>query len=110
VSFFAEFEFREVDMPRRIVYRQRFCDESGTESRHPGLPEFPAVMLTRVDFAMEADGATRVTVTSEMLDDSNAEEVAAFRNERSGMTVGWTGSFDRLETLLAAPDGAKLSA
>jgi uncharacterized protein YndB with AHSA1/START domain len=109
-SLFAEFEFREVDMPRRIVYRQRFCDEGGNESRHPGLPEFPASMLTRVDFAKEDNGGTRVTVTSEMLDDSNADEVTAFRNERSGMTIGWSGSFDQLETLLAVPAGAKLSA
>ena len=33
--------------------------------------------------------------------DVSDEELEAFINERAGMTMGWTGSFDRLDDLLA---------
>jgi hypothetical protein len=42
-----------------------------------------------------------VTVTWEPYGATPPEEVAAFVKERSGMTQGWTGSFDKLEKILA---------
>ena len=33
---------------------------------------------------------------------TTAEEIATFAKQRGGMTQGWTGSFDKLEALVAA--------
>lgn len=102
IAFHARFEYREITRPFLIAYLQSFCDENERPTRHPGLPEFPESMHTTVSFATEGDRETRVTVTSEMLDGASAAEVEAFRSERSGMTAGWTGSFDRLEAVLGS--------
>lgn len=101
LTLYATFEYLEITKPDRIVYLQRFCDEEGNTARHPGLLEFPKAMQTTVIFATEDERETRVTVTFEPLDDASAKEIDAFRNERSGMTKGWSGSFDKLETRLA---------
>jgi uncharacterized protein YndB with AHSA1/START domain len=58
-------------------------------------------MLTTVQFIEEAPNRTRVTVTWEPYGAVTIEELHAFMKARGGMTMGWTGSFDKLETLLA---------
>jgi hypothetical protein len=42
-----------------------------------------------------------VTITWEVTGPASAEEMATFTGGRAGMTQGWTGSFDKLEALLA---------
>jgi hypothetical protein len=42
-----------------------------------------------------------VTVSCDVIDAATAEEMATFTAGRSGMTMGWTGSFDKLELVLA---------
>jgi uncharacterized protein YndB with AHSA1/START domain len=101
LSFHALFEYRVIDRPCRIVDRQQFCDAREHPIRHPGLPDFPAAMQTTVLFVPEGERATRVTVVSAIEADAGAAEVAAFRHERSGMTLGWSGSFNKLEATLA---------
>ena len=100
VTFCGVFEYQEITEPSRIVYIQRFCDEHENPARHPGFPEFPEVMKTTVIFEGEDEQSTRVTVISETLAQATAEEVETFIKERSGMTIGWTGSFDKLEEML----------
>ena len=58
-------------------------------------------MLTTVQLTEEGPDQTRVIVTSESYGAATPEEIAAFVQERGGMTQGWTGSFDKLEELLA---------
>ena len=58
-------------------------------------------MLTTVELAAEGTDQTRVLVTTKAFGNFTPEELAAFVAERSGMTLGWTGSFDKLEELLA---------
>lgn len=89
-----------VEKPSRLEYSQEFCDEQGNLSRHPGLPTWPATMLTTVTFSEEGPGETRVTVRWEAAEGATAAELAAFREHRGSMTTGWTGSFDKLEELL----------
>lgn len=100
VSFFGRFEYQEIFKPSSIVYIQRFCDEAENTARHPGLPDFPEAMKTTVIFATEGPQATRVTVISDPLDTWTTQEIDTFIKERHGMTLGWTGSFDKLETKL----------
>jgi hypothetical protein len=64
-------------------------------------PVWPAMMLTTVKLDADGPEGTRVTVTSEPVGDVTADELKAFVEARAGMTHGWTGSFDKLESLLS---------
>lgn len=100
-TFYGKLEYREVCRPSRLQYVQRFCDESENVSRHPGLPEFPEALLTTVEFVAEDDQTTRITVTMEPAGTATTEEMNAFLNARAGMTQGWAGSFDKLDSVLS---------
>jgi uncharacterized protein YndB with AHSA1/START domain len=100
-TMYGRFEYLDVQRPNRIVYSQYFADEHEHITRQPGAPMWPEKMVTTVTFTEEGAGQTRVQVRSAVLGVATAEEIAAFVAERSGMTQGWTGSFDKLETLLA---------
>lgn len=97
-------EYLALEPPRRIVYTQQFVDEREQLAPAPGAETWPATLRTTVLLTEEAPDRTRVTVTSEPHGATTATEVEAFVHERSGMTLGWTGSFDALEALLD-PDG-----
>jgi uncharacterized protein YndB with AHSA1/START domain len=57
-------------------------------------------MLTNVELTAEGPGQTRVTVTWEPYGDATPEEIETFVKAKGGMTLGWTGSFDKLEDYL----------
>lgn len=100
-------EYLIVEAPTRIVYLQQFVDEREQIAPAPGAPTWPTTLRTTVLLAEEAPDQTRVTVTTEPHGEATVAEVEAFVRERSGMTLGWTGSFDVLEVLLeAAGDGS----
>jgi uncharacterized protein YndB with AHSA1/START domain len=97
MKMYGRAEYLKVSRPNLLIYQQQFCDENEKISRHPMMPTFPATMVTTVQFNAEAPDQTRVTVTWECGEDSTAEERETFLKARSGMTMGWTGSFDKLE-------------
>ncbi len=96
----GELEYRKLVRPECIVYQQRFCDEHGQPSRHPGQPLFPESLLISVSFTLETLESTRVTLIAEPLSDVTAEEQQAFEQTRTNMTHGWNNSFDQLEELI----------
>jgi uncharacterized protein YndB with AHSA1/START domain len=98
-------EYLEVTRPTRIVYTQSFCDENQKHARHPLAPTWPQTMLTTVVLEAEDTNRTRVTVTWEVFGEANAAERATFHNTKGGMTAGWSGSFDKFESYLAADNG-----
>jgi uncharacterized protein YndB with AHSA1/START domain len=100
---YGKSEYLAIEPPTRIVYIQSFVDEHRQPSRHPMAPVWPPALLTTVGLTDEGDGRTRVSVTWAPHGPCTAEELAAFVKERPGMTQGWTGSFDKLEALLARP-------
>lgn len=100
LKMYGRAHYLEVSKPDRIVYTQQFCDENGNLSRHPMAPTWPATMLTTVQFTPEGAHQTRVTVTSECHGDTSTEELKTFIDGRSSMTIGWTGSFDKLDEYL----------
>lgn len=59
-------------------------------------------MLTTVKLTAEGPERTRVTITWELVGNVTPEELETFIKGRSGMTQGWTGSFDKLEEYLAS--------
>lgn len=100
ITMYGRASYLEMSKPHRLVYTQQFCDEHEHISRHPMAPTWPETMLTTVQFTEEAANRTRVTVTWEVHGAVTAEELQAFMQERGGMTMGWTGSFDKLEAQL----------
>jgi uncharacterized protein YndB with AHSA1/START domain len=102
VSMHVRAEYLAIEPPRLLVYRQQFTDEHERPARAPGAEFFPSALLNTVRFAEEAPGRTRVTLTTEAEGHTTAAELDAFVRERSGMTLGWTGSFDVLEAMIEA--------
>ncbi len=98
-------EYLAIEPPRRIVYTQQFVDEREQLAPAPGASSWPPMLLTTVLLTEEAPDRTRVTVTTEPHGEATAAELDAFVNERAGMTLGWTGSFDALEAMVD-PDSA----
>jgi len=101
VKMYGRTEYLKIEKPSCLVYTQQFCDEHERLSRHPKMPTWPATMLTTVKLSEEGTDRTRVTVTWEPHGATTHEELEAFINAKPGMTLGWTGSFDKLENLLA---------
>lgn len=101
VTMYGRTKYIEITKPSRVVYAQQFCDENEKISRHPMAPTWPETMLTTVTFTEESPTNTRVTVEWEPHGEATAEEVATFVASKAGMTMGWTGSFDKLEDYIA---------
>jgi hypothetical protein len=80
---------------------QQFCDEQERIVRPPFFAHWPEAMLSTVELAAEGPERTRVTVRWEPQGETTAEEIAEFVKQRGGMTMGWSGSFEKLEAVLA---------
>lgn len=101
LKMYGKINYLEIQSPDHLMYTQEFCDENEMMSRHPMMPMWPATMLTTVKLTEESPNETRVTVTWEPVGHVTKEELESFIMARAGMTMGWTGSFDKLEELLA---------
>ena len=101
-TIYGRVKYLALDRPGRIVYAQQFCDENEKVIRAPFFKDWPETMLTTVELAAEAPDRTRVTVRWEPQGATQAD-IAEFVRQRSGMTGGWTGSFDKLEAVLHDP-------
>lgn len=101
-KMYGRVNYKELSHPNHLLYTQQFCDEKGNISRNPMTPYWPETMLTNVTFAEEGPAQTRVTVSWEPHGKCSAEELDTFIKARTGMTGGWTGSFDKLEEYLAS--------
>ncbi len=88
-----------LERPSRLVYTQQFCDEKEQVITAPFFPDWPRTMLTTVELVAERPDRTRVTVRWEP-QDATPSALRVFTAQRGGMTMGWTGSFDKLEALL----------
>ncbi len=101
MKMFGKVHYLKIERPDRIVYTQEFSDEQGNIARHPKAPTWPERMLTTVTLTAEGPDATRVTVTWEPHGATTAAELETFVAMKAGMTMGWTGSFDKLDEHLA---------
>lgn len=91
--------YRAIEPPHRLVYTQHFCTEDDQVIRAPFFSAWPETMLTTVTLAAEGPERTRVSVCWQP-DGATEADIAEFVKQRSGMTLGWTGSFDKLEAWL----------
>ncbi|HEY4308926.1 MAG TPA: SRPBCC family protein [Pirellulales bacterium] len=96
-KMYGKAHYLSIEKPNRLVYTQQFSDENENISRHPMSPTWPKTMLTVVELSAEGPDRTRVTVTWEPHGATTPEELETFIQARTGMTQGWTGSFDKLE-------------
>lgn len=99
-KMYGRADYLEIEKPYCIVYRQQFCDENEKILRHPMSQTWPETMLTIVTLTEEEPGRIRVTINWEPYGKTTEEELDTFIKGRSGMTQGWTGSFDKLEEYL----------
>lgn len=99
-SFFGLIEYKEIKTPHKLVYVQCFSDENKNVCKPPFAPTWPDRMLTTIFFTDEGEGHVRVTLQWEVEGIASEEERKTFSDARAGMTVGWTGSFDKLEECL----------
>ncbi len=106
-TLYGRADYITIQKPDLLVYTQQFTDAQGNVARHPMAPTWPETMRTTVRFAAEGPTHTRVSVTWELVDGVTEEEIATFLQARTGMTMGWTGSFDKLEAKLAADAGKR---
>jgi len=100
MKMYGKANYLEVRNPDLLKYTQVFCDENEKISRHPMAPTWPETMLTTVNLTSEGPEQTRVTVTWEIYGNCTPEELETFVKGKAGMTMGWTGSFDKLEAYL----------
>lgn len=101
-TMYGKTAYTRIERPRLVQYTQCFVDANENLSRHPMAPTWPAYMHTTVLLTEEGPSRTRVSVRWQPSQEATPEEVAVFAEARAGMTMGWTGSFDKLEALLAA--------
>jgi len=100
MTMWGRAEYLKMEKPHTLVYTQQITDEKENVSRHPMAPTWPETMQTTVHFTEEGPNQTRVTVTWEVVGQPTSEEMDTFIKGRAGMTQGWTGSFDKLESYL----------
>lgn len=99
-KMYGKVKYHEVTKSNRLVYTQYFCDENQNTIRPAFAPTWPEAMRTTITFAAENEKQTRVTLNWEVEGDATAIERETFNKAKAGMTMGWTGSFDKLEDYL----------
>lgn len=90
--------YEEIIKPKEILYSQFFSDQNEGVTRHPMAPTWPPEMQTSVIFE-EVGRKTKITLTWTPVNPT-PEELATFNSGRAGMSAGWNGSFNQLETYL----------
>ena len=98
----GKFVYRDIVAPERLHFDNFFSDENGGVTRHPLAPSWPLEMLSTFTLD-EANGKTRFTVCWQPHNPTEEERETFDSPEmRVGMTNGWSGTMDQLESYLAA--------
>ena len=98
-EMWGKWVFRKVVKPERLVLVNSFSDEKGGITRHPLSATWPLEMLSTTTLA-EENGKTLITIRWAPLNASETE-IQTFDAGRSGMVVGWNGTFEQLDEYLA---------
>jgi len=100
IDHYGKMSYNRISPFTEIVYSQFFTDDKGKLCKPPFEQNWPNSILSTVTFAQEGPNETRVTVHWEIEGAATDIEKKTFLDARPGMTLGWTGSFDKLEELL----------
>ncbi len=96
--------FREIAPPERLVFINSFSDEAGGLGRHPLAPSWPIEMMSIFTFEEMPGGKTRFTVHWTPYNPTE-EERTTFDTGHDSMTMGWSGTLDKLVNYLASVKG-----
>lgn len=83
----------------RLVFVNTFSDKDGNITRHPMAPLMPKELLTVISFKELNNGKTKVEI-SWLPINASIEEIKFFNQMHDSFKMGWTGSLDRLETII----------
>lgn len=108
-TLYGKAHYLSINKPDQIIYTQEFTDAQGNVIRHPMAPTWPETMLTTVRLEAEGPQRTRINLSWEPYGIPTQQEIETFLQARPGMTLGWTGSLDKLEAKLNV-DAGKLRA
>lgn len=100
LEMWGKWVFREVTPTDFLEFVQSFSDAAGGLDRHPMAADWPLETLSTVAFS-EEDGKTTVILSAQPVNASENER-QTFAGAFGSMTQGWGGTFDKLETYLAA--------
>jgi len=102
-TMWGKFLYREIVAPERLVFVNFFSDEKGGVTRHPMAPNWPLEMLSTFTFDDLGPNKSRFTVRWSP-HKATEEEREVFNSDamRAGMTQGWSGTMDQLESYLAS--------
>ncbi len=92
--------YKEITPHSRLVYLQSFSDSQGGLTRHPMAPNWPQEMITVMEFIVEGAKQTRLKI-SWIYAGADTTEGETFRAAHEGMSGGWSGTLDSLQTYLA---------
>ena len=92
--------YREIVPPEKLVFINSFSDEQGGLTRHPLAPQWPIQMLSIFTFEEQPGGKTRFTVRWSPLNPTALEQ-ETFDAGHDSMTMGWSGTLDKLEVYLS---------
>jgi len=99
MEIWGKWVYREIVKPERLVFLSSFSDEKGGTTRHPWDPNWPLELLSTITFA-ENGGKTTVTVRWSAHNATDAQK-KVFTAGQPSMTMGWSGTFERLVSYLA---------
>ena len=100
MTHYGKMQYKEITPVTRLVYTQWFTDEKGVACKPPFEPNWPDQVLATVTLAEEGADETRVTVVWEIYGKATENEKKTFRDGRPDMTIGWNGSFDKMDELV----------
>ena len=83
----------------RLIYVNTFSNAEGEITRHPMAPEFPAELLTTINFKSISDSKSSLEIRWYPIN-AQPNEIKTFNEAHPGMTMGWNGSLDQLQNVI----------
>lgn len=99
MEMWAKWIFREIDEPNSLNFIVSFSDPQGGTTIHPMNPNWPREILSTIRFT-EQNGQTTIDVEWSPYNATELEQ-KTFDDGRESMTIGWSGTFERLDSYLS---------
>jgi uncharacterized protein YndB with AHSA1/START domain len=99
-TWWGRWAFRDIVPGEKLVFIFSFSNSQGAVAPAPFSKDFPKEVLSTVTFMDEDLGRTRIVMHNSPIN-ATQPEVEFFNKMISGMTQGWSGTFDQLDTYVA---------
>lgn len=83
----------------RLIYVNCFSNKAGEITRHPMAPLMPKELLTTINFIPLQNGNVKVEIKWIPIN-ALPEEIQFFNEMHGSFNMGWSGSLDRLESII----------